>query len=290
MITELNNKIAPVISMIDEAFDKQKSPAYQLVMAIGLDGIKLAVKDTHANKFIALENYRFQDVYTFDNVLDLINLIASQSQLLKSKYKIVTCLLANNLSTIVPLPLFEESKKVLYLKFNTNLSADDTVLVDDIKNLEAKNVYALYGPLKLKLASLFGNITFRHSSSVLLESILAQNKNQTTKKVVVHVYTTHFEVAVVEGKQLLFYNTFNYQTPEDFIYYLLFVYEQLQLNPETIEAFFIGEIEKNSEIYILTQKYIRNVKFGERSDNVDYSYQLQTLPKHFYFTLFNNYV
>ncbi|MGB3947781.1 MAG: DUF3822 family protein [Bacteroidia bacterium] len=290
MITELNNKIAPVIAMVDEAFDKQKSLAYQLVVAIGLDGIKLAVKDTHANKFIALENYCFQDVYTFDNVLDLLNIITSQSQLLKSKYKTATCLLANNLSTIVPLPLFEESKKLLYLKFNTNLNADDAVLVDDIKNLEAKNVYAFHEPLKSKLTSLMGNITFRHSSSVLLESILAQNKNQTTKKVAVHVYTTHFEVAVIEGKNLLFYNTFNYQTPEDFIYYLLFVYEQLHLNPETIEATFLGEIEKNSEIYTLTQKYIRTVKFGERSDNADYSYQLQTLPKHFYFTLFNNYV
>ena len=122
------------------------------------------------------------------------------------------------------------------------------------------------------------------------QGILAQSKNQTTKKVAVHVYATHFEVAVIEGKNLLFYNTFNYQTPEDFIYYLLFVYEQLQVNPETIEAIFLGEIEKNSEIYTLTQKYIRTVKFGERSDNADYSYQLQTLPKHFYFTLFSNYV
>lgn len=290
MIAHLNNKIAPVISMIDEAFDKQKSLSYHLVMAVGLDGIKLAVKDTHANKFIALENYRFQDTYSFDNVPDLLNVIIGESQLLNSKYKVATCLLANNLSTIVPLPLFEEAKKMLYLKFNTTLNTDDVVLVDDIKNLEAKNVYAFPDALKSKLTGLFGNITFRHSSSVLLESILAQNKNQTTKKVAVHVYATHFEVAVIEGKRLLFYNTFNYQTPEDFIYYLLFVYEQLQLNPETIEALFLGEIEKNSEIYILTQKYIRTVKFGERSDNADYSYQLQTLPKHFYFTLFNNYV
>jgi hypothetical protein len=290
MITELNNKIAPVISMIDEAFDKQKSLSYQLIMAIGLDGIKLAVKDTHANKFIALENYRFQDIYTFDNVLDLLNVIIPESQLIGNKYKAVSCLVSNSLSTIVPQPLFEEAKKALYLKFNTALNADDAVLVDDIKNLDAKNIYAFPLALKSKLTALFANIEFRHSSSVLLESMLAQSKNQTVKKVALHIHATHLEVAVMEGKGLLFYNTFNYQTPEDFIYYLLFVYEQLQMNPETIEALFLGEVEKSAEIYILSQKYIRNVKFGERSDNADYSYQLQTLPKHFYFTLFNNYV
>lgn len=290
MITELNNKITPVISMIDEAFDKQKSLAYQLIVSIGLDGIKLAVKDTHANKFIALENYRFQDIYTFDNVLDLLNVIIGESQLINNKYKAVSCLISNSLSTIVPKPLFEETKKTLYLKFNTAVSPDDAVLVDDIKNLDAKNIYAFPLVLQSKLTALFSNIVFRHCSSVLIESMLAQSKNQTAKKVAVHIYATHFEVAVIEGKGLLFYNTFNYQTPEDFIYYLLFVYEQLQMNPETIEALFLGEVEKNSEIYTLTQKYIRNVKFGERNDTADYSYQLQTLPKHFYFTLFNNYV
>jgi hypothetical protein len=64
----------------------------------------------------------------------------------------------------------------------------------------------------------------------------------------------------------------------------------LQLNPENIEVILLGEVEKNSEIYSIAQKYIRNLKFGERNDNADYSYQLQTLPKHLYFTLFNSYL
>jgi hypothetical protein len=64
-------------------------------------------------------------------------------------------------------------------------------------------------------------------------------------------------------------------------------FEQLQLNPEKEEVYLIGEIEKTSPIYTTLLKYIRTLKLSERNDGADYSYQLQTLPKHFYFTLFN---
>jgi hypothetical protein len=52
----------------------------------------------------------------------------------------------------------------------------------------------------------------------------------------------------------------------------------------------LGEVEKNSGIYSIAQKYIRDLKFGERSLDADYSYQLQTLPKHLYSTIFNSYI
>jgi hypothetical protein len=176
------------------------------------------------------------------------------------------------------------------LKFNTSLEGDELILVDEIRSLDAKNIFALPFSIKVKLDPQFKNIAYHHSSTVIIDSLVAINKNQTGKKLYAHVQETHFEAIVMDGKNLLFYNTFNHHSPEDFIYYLLFVCEQLQLNPEKIELIFLGEIEKNSAIYAAAQKHIRTVKFGERTEAADYSYQLQTLPKHFYYTLFNSYI
>ncbi len=289
MIAE-NNKIAPGISFIDEAFDSTKTVGYHLIIQIDINGVKLAVKEIHKNKYIAFESYTFQNVYDFDTIADLINILVRESRLVQHNYKLVSCIIVNSISTIVPAPLFEDSKKIVYLKFNAAFEGDNTVLVDDIKNIDAKNIFAIPNVLKTKLASLYSKIDYHHFSSVLIESLLLQNKNQTIKKLFVHTQPSHFEAIVIEGKKLLFYNTFNYFTAEDFIYYLLFVCEQLQLNPEIIETVLIGEVEKNSEIYVIAQKYIRNIKLGERTDDADYSYQLHTLPKHSYFTLFNNYL
>jgi hypothetical protein len=290
MTSELKNKISCLNSFIDESFDLKNLSNYHLLLQIGNDGLVVTVFDKIKTKFIAFEYYSFTSTFTFEIITDLLDIILSESKIINQRYPSATCVIINNLSTIVPSALFDEERKKLYLKFNIQLQGDEFVMTDTLANLDAKNVFALPLSIKMKLDPLFKKINYRHFSSGLIENLLTQNKNQAKKKLIVHIQPTHFEAIVIEGKSLLFYNTFQHHSPEDFIYYLLFVCEQLQLNPETIETIFIGEIEKNSAIYTLTQKYIRNIKFGERTDSFDFSYQLQTFPKHFYFSVFNSYL
>ena len=290
MPVEIKNKITHAHSFIDEAFVVQKISDYHLVIRIGVDNVLIAIHEKSKNKYIAFENYNFSDVFGFDAVIESLHVLMKESRLLPHKYGSVACVIVNNLSTIIPNPLFENQQKEMYLNFNATLQGDELVVADEIKNLDAKNVFALPLSLKNNLELHYKNINYHHFSTALIEGLLFQNKNQTTKKLFIHVQPSHFEAIVIEGKNLLFYNTFNYHTAEDFIYYLLFVCEQLSLNPENVELVLLGEVEKTSDIYSITQKYIRNLKFGERADDAQYSYQLQTLPKHFYFTLFNSYL
>ena len=289
MQTEIKNKIMQVNSFIDEAFNPAYVSTFQLIIQISIDNILVAVNERGGNKYIAFENYTFQNVYNFDGVADLLDTLSKESKLIKHKYKSAVCIIVNNLSTLVPNALFDEDRVKMYLKFNAELQGDEMVLVDNLKSMDSKNVFAFPLSIKSKLDYLFSNIKYHHASSALIDTLVLQNKNQTGKKLFVHVQPSHFEAVTIDGKQLLFYNTFNYHSAEDFVYYLLFVCEQLQLNPETIDVILLGEIERNSTIYTLTQKYIRKIKFGERNDGAQYSYQLQTLPVHYYFTLFNNY-
>jgi hypothetical protein len=289
MLNPVQHKMIRTDSLIDEAFVGKHTRDFKLTLQIGVDGILISVNEKPNNKYIAFERYSFQQVYRFEDVCTLMDELNQQSVLIKHAYNSVDCLVVNNLSTLVPKAVFEEDRKKSYLKFNTALEGDEFILTDELKTLDAKNIFALPFCLKGKLDYLFANIQYHHFSSVLIDALLRQHKNQTTKKVVVHIQPSHFQVVVLEGKNLLFYNTFNHHSAEDFIYYLLFVCEQLHLNPEKMELQLLGEIEKNSAIHLITQKYVRNVQFGEREDQADYSYQLQALPKHSYFTLFNTY-
>lgn len=290
MITELKTKIRQVNSFVDESFDIKYLSNFHLVVQMGTDGLFAVILDKEKNKYIAFEYYSFQQVYNFEPIGDLIDLAAKESKILSYKYRSVSCSVVSNLSTIVPSALYEDDRKKMYLKFNTSLQGDELVMTDELRNLDAKNVFAVPFLLKAKMDSMYPKVSYHHFSSGLIESLLSKNKNETKKKLYVHVQASHFEAIVIEGKKLLFYNTFSYLSAEDFIYYLLFVCEQLHLNPENIETVLIGEIERTSAIYPLAQKYIRSLKFGERPDNSDYSYQLQTFPKHFYFSLFNSYL
>ena len=111
-----------------------------------------------------------------------------------------------------------------------------------------------------------------------------------SKTLFVHVQSSQFEIIVLEGGKLLFYNAFEYQTTEDFIYYTLFVCEQLKLNPEEIPMILLGEVERKSALYDIVNKYIRNVTFGKRPVEIEYSYKLQELQDHFYYNLFSQYL
>ena len=86
-----------------------------------------------------------------------------------------------------------------------------------------------------------------HASSPLIESLSLQFKHDLGKKVVLHIQYSHFEVVYYKDGNLQFYNSFNYTTGEDLIYYVLFVFEQLGLNQDQ-EDFLFWEKWKNMVI------------------------------------------
>jgi len=289
MTTDLKKKITQLHSFIDEAFDEKKTASYQLLLQIGVNDIQVAIHDKQQNKYIALEKYVVSNTDNFEALSDLFDILSKESKLIDHVFQSVVFIVVSNLSTLVPSVLFEEDKKEIYLNFNASLTEYEVIMADEIKSLDAKNIFALPASLKTKLNHKYSNVEYHHASSALIDTLTANNKNQIGKKIYIHIESTHFEILLIEGKNLIFYNSFNYHSTEDFIYYVLFVFEQLQLNPEKTETILLGEVEKSSALYTLTNKYIRNIKFAERTVDSDYSYQLQTLPKHFNFTLFNSY-
>lgn len=74
----------------------------------------------------------------------------------------------------------------------------------------------------------------------------------------VHVSETHFEIIVLRNQKLELYNSFEYKTPEDFIYYILFTAEQLFLNPENFKLELLGNISEESPLFQIAYKYVRN--------------------------------
>ena len=71
------------------------------------------------------------------------------------------------------------------------------------------------------------------------------------------------------------------------MYYLIFVVEQLKLNPENIELIITGELDKHSSLSDLLHKYIRNISFAGHNKDFRYSFVFDQLPGHYYYNLLN---
>ncbi|MBN4051586.1 DUF3822 family protein [bacterium AH-315-M05] len=289
-IYESDNNRQLNLSILDESFDKKALSYYHLSIQLGLEGFSFCILDTKRNKYIGLGSSRFSKIHDYPNLCDEIKELIHKNDLLQNKYKSVSASIVHGKSTLIPTALFEKSNEKNYLLFNHSLENDEDIATDKLNNLDSLNLYALPHCVESTLKERFPAVKIYHHSSSLIEGLLIQYKNQNDKKLIIHFRSGSFDVVALDGKDLTLYNSFNYQTKEDFVYYILFVCEQLKLNPENLKLVLLGEIEKRSDHYSLLYKYIRNISFGERSGSFEYSYLFDEMPKHFYYNLFNQFL
>jgi len=278
----------PNTKYIDEAFNVEASENYRLSIQLSLDGFSFCVLDAERNKYIVLESYVFYDIKDEVSLCDEISKLVEQISWIQRPFKSVSIIYSNGKSTLIPVPLFDRDNLDVYANFNFPVNEGDEVAYDKLKTLESCNIYTLPVCIKEKLTELFSGCKIFHFSSMLIESLLIRYKNQNINNTVfANVHSTHFDITVIDGEKLVFYNSFNYRSEEDFIYYLIFVLEQLKLNPEEVKLILLGEIQKRSMVYDLLYKYIRNVSFGKLNDYFQYSYVFDTMPSHFFYNLLN---
>jgi len=62
------------------------------------------------------------------------------------------------------------------------------------------------------------------------------------------------------------FNSFEYNTPEDFIYYILFTAEQMGMNPESFKLELLGTITEKDPFFAIAYKYVRHISFFDVSN------------------------
>jgi hypothetical protein len=112
----------------------------------------------------------------------------------------------------------------------------------------------------------FSTFNYKHVNTILVSKLLELSKNIDEKQVFVHFSKNKFEIIIVQNQKLLLFNSFDFITKEDFIYYLLFTTEQLNLNPEHFKVQLLGLISEDSELFEIAYKYVRNVSLLDVSN------------------------
>ena len=238
----------------------------KLSIQFNLDGFSFCITNTKETIYFA--EYVFEEtLVTPENLLSKIEEIFKTDTVLQKDFSSVLVIHQSNLFTLVPNAYFNKDKLSEYLNYNIKTLATDYIAFDDIDTISAKNIYVPYININNYLFQNFGEFKYEHHLTVLIEKLININDSE-KKKVFVNVCKNNFDIIVLQNKQLILANSFSFETKEDFIYYILFTFEQLKLNVEEIELYFTGAIEKESEIYTITYQYIRNVFFLESKNNI----------------------
>jgi hypothetical protein len=237
----------------------------KLVLQVSLNGFKFCCFDTLSNTVLFVREIDFSKFPRADKVEDHYWKAFVDNHELTKTYDEVSVIHDNNLNTFVPKALFDEDYLGSYLQYNTKVFKTDFFDFDDIPNYEMNNVYIPYVNINNFLIDQFGPFTYQNLNTILVTKLLDLSKNIDEKQVFAHFSKNKFEIIVVQNQKLLLFNSFDYRAKEDFLYYLLFTAEQLNLNPETFKLQILGDISEDSDFYKMAYKYVRNVSMADVS-------------------------
>lgn len=223
-----------------------------------------------------------------DKPADVLEFIANNNEFFAHNYANVFVSVSNPHYTLVPGALFDNANKEKLLKFNHAIANDEVVLADEIFSAESFCVYSVNKRVKELLDKVFPNNHIRHKVTCLVEG-LPGISSKTHKTCLVNVENESMDIALYH-KKLLFFNSFQYQTAEDFLYFILASLEQNGCALEETEVVLAGEIETGSAIFTTLKKYIPKIKFAVADKSIVKKNDFVKLPDHFNFSLFNLYL
>jgi len=230
-----------------------------LSIHISLNGLSFCIIDLISKEIDFLRTYSLSKNSTPKELLKTLKKGFKENDELRNSFSSVKIIHYNNLSTVVPEPLFDKKNALSYLKFNSKILQNDYVAYDRIFNNECVNVFIPYVNINNYIFKMFDSFVYNHYSSIILEKVKLNEKNTTTPSLYLNININHMEITYFVKNKLVFYNRFDFNTKEDVMYYLLFTIDQLKLNPEEIPVVITGNISEDDDNYKIIYKYIRNV-------------------------------
>ncbi len=271
------------LDFIEDSFIKKNANLYDLSALIGAGRFSFLVLDKNKN-VIVLRSYSFEEK---ENIKSYFRKTYLQDEILKLNFASVKVAVNNSKHTLVPSNLFDENEKAAYLENMAELLPTDKVNSDDLNFIGAKNVYAINKEIEKLILEAFNNIKIYHGSSALIQGVHLLANTQEGFHMYINVLNKKLNILLFERKNLMFNNSFAFQSVNDFVYYVMLVLDQFKVNPEKAPVYLCGQIMRESEVFKLLYRYIKNVDFLEAPDQLKFRSKYEALNAYKFFDLFS---
>ena len=273
----------PFLELFDETLDINSTECYELTLQVSYDYLSFSVLDTLRNKYVMLRSYEPEEGGSFDSFK--IGDLLSMDDFLIRRFRKINVITPSDKSTLVPAPLYDESKMEDFFLLNHPHTNGQTLLVNQIREPDAFILFTIPADLNEILRSSFPLSGPFHQLKPLLNFFSATRRNTGTNPVNVHLEKGFLSISVFDKDNLKFCNTFDYQTGSDIRYYILYVFKRLGLSQDE-NLFFSGRISRYDDIIYGLSDYLRNIKFAEPSGNFTLSYVFNETEVHKFLNLF----
>jgi len=272
LITEYKNQNSGIINTYDCDLLILNENRYLTYCILNSDG-----------QFELLREYKLTEYEHFN---DFHSKVLEMDEYLGRGFKSVKISISNKRLVLVPDNVFQREQSVHYLENSAPIWSTDEVKVDFLVKQEIRLVYAFRTSVLELYKQHFPNCTIQNALSSYIDHIdhVVANMDPGHKVYINALYDTMY-IVVYRNEQLAYANVYEFTTVEDFLYYIMLIYKEFQLDQETTPTFITGKLDVHSKLHDLIKRYIRNLFFlhGDTSGEVG----VEGLPDHIYFDLFS---
>jgi hypothetical protein len=278
--------ISPDIDLVDETFNENRAPACALIIQLSTENFALAVLDNQESRYLAARVYRYPYHFNPDDFNQWLHEMVSSS-FASWRFQSVRIFIANLDYTLIPGPLFNPSKKAEYIHFNISDRQGDMVIFSDrLAGLDAFTVFTVPLWLKDTLYEVFKPVPIHHAVSSFIESILNHYKYLTRNHTLfINIQPGFFDSLILHEHDVIFCNSFHFKSPDDALYYVMFVLEQLKLTPDQMELYVMGEMGKHAQVIERLASFLPRLDLVARNESFRYSHTFEQIPGHYLYNL-----
>lgn len=276
----------------DDTFNTELISDYNLHLQINSNLFRVCVTDSEKNRCMLLEDYQLSSVLFPEQLIEQLELIYEDHTTLKAGFwRSIRLAVKNTSFSLIPESLFDKQFLKEYLNLNCALKEEpiEEILFYKQDSTSAVNIFSADKKVMDWFSSVYPqkSVKFVHHTSPMIEGVMKNYPQKDQKSMFIQVEDNYLTILVTRHKTLEFCNTFYFTTPDDFVYYIMFVYEQLQLNPDYNHLTIWGEIVPDSAIYNKLFKYIRNISFGQKPNSIYFGYHFDEIMDHRFFDLYS---
>ena len=242
-----------------------------LSILINRNGLSFLIYDTNHKDIVFLKSHDFVDYSPEEELHHFIYKYLTEQEVIRQSFSDVRVCVVNNLSSFVPLPLFDKNKKASYLESHADVRKQDYISFDSLPSAQVANVYIPYVNVNNMLLESFGKFSYVHCSSLLLEVLSKRDVDRNEPYWFVHVqYDLAYFFLMKKGK-LHFYNAFQWKNEKDLLYYAMAIAKNNAIELEKAILWISGRVRPGDEIHQLLSNYVYKTSFFTPSKDLHFS-------------------
>lgn len=238
---------------------------------------------TTSGNFELLREYKLGDE---ENFTEFHEGVLRMDPFLNKSFARVNIGISNKRLVLVPEVIFDPNQAVHFLENSAPIWTSDKVMVDVIDNQDIRLVYAFRQSILQKYLHHFSNATSQNALTKYIGGLnKLLNKLSYGHNLFINALYDTMYIVVFRNNELTFANVYEFSTAEDFLYYVMLIFKEFQLDQETTPTYISGKLDKDSIIHDLLMRYVRNLKFVNEisSDQL----VIEGIPAQLYFDLFS---